>query len=87
MTGFIKAMILVNTCVRLMCLLCDYKISVALFCLPIENGYIQKAVNYDGEMFIIEEIQLYENPEAISILRLSSSKVTHKFRYSCNMVC
>ncbi|XP_018525695.1 LOW QUALITY PROTEIN: semaphorin-4E [Lates calcarifer] len=39
-----------------------------------ENGYVQKSVNYDGEMFIIEEIQLYENPEPISILRLSSSK-------------
>lgn len=39
-----------------------------------ENGYVQKAVNYDGEMFIIEEIQLYENPVPISILRLSSSK-------------
>ncbi|XP_041646816.1 semaphorin-4E [Cheilinus undulatus] len=39
-----------------------------------ENGYIQKAVNYDGEMFIIEEVQLYENPFPISILRLSSSK-------------
>ncbi|KAM3875977.1 semaphorin-4E [Diretmus argenteus] len=39
-----------------------------------ENGYVQKAVNYAGEMFIIEEIQLYENPEPVSILRLSSSK-------------
>ncbi|XP_028259236.1 semaphorin-4E-like [Parambassis ranga] len=39
-----------------------------------ENGYIQKAVNYAEEMFIIEEIQLYENPEPIGILRLSSSK-------------
>ncbi|XP_069550929.1 semaphorin-4E [Brachyistius frenatus] len=39
-----------------------------------ENGYVQKAVNYDGEMFIIEEIQLYETPEPIGILRLSSSK-------------
>ncbi|XP_061593769.1 semaphorin-4E isoform X2 [Cololabis saira] len=39
-----------------------------------ENGYIQKAVNYDGEMLIIEEIQVYENPEPISILRLSSKK-------------
>ncbi|XP_072293945.1 semaphorin-4E [Eucyclogobius newberryi] len=38
-----------------------------------ENGYIQKAVNYDGEMFIIEEIQVFENHDAISILRLSSS--------------
>lgn len=39
-----------------------------------ENGYIQKAVNYAGDMFIIEEIQLTENPEPINILHLSSSK-------------
>ncbi|KAK5930952.1 hypothetical protein CgunFtcFv8_027146 [Champsocephalus gunnari] len=39
-----------------------------------ENGYIQKAVNYAGEMFIIEEIQLYETSVPISTLRLSSSK-------------
>ncbi|KAM6962603.1 semaphorin-4E-like [Aplochiton taeniatus] len=39
-----------------------------------ENGYVQKAVNYDGEMFIIEEIQLYQDPGPISILRLSSVK-------------
>uniref|UniRef100_A0A8C8JCK2 Uncharacterized protein n=1 Tax=Oncorhynchus tshawytscha TaxID=74940 RepID=A0A8C8JCK2_ONCTS len=38
-----------------------------------ENGYVQKAVNYAGEMFIIEEIQLYQTPEAIRTLRLSSS--------------
>uniref|UniRef100_A0A667Y2T1 Si:ch211-129c21.1 n=1 Tax=Myripristis murdjan TaxID=586833 RepID=A0A667Y2T1_9TELE len=41
-----------------------------------ENGYVQKAVNYAGEMFIIEEIQLYENSEPVRVLRLSSSKVT-----------
>ncbi|XP_029905127.1 semaphorin-4E isoform X2 [Myripristis murdjan] len=39
-----------------------------------ENGYVQKAVNYAGEMFIIEEIQLYENSEPVRVLRLSSSK-------------
>ncbi|XP_059197702.1 semaphorin-4E [Centropristis striata] len=39
-----------------------------------ENGYVQKAVNYDGEMFIIEEIQLYETSVPISILRLSATK-------------
>ncbi|XP_072245916.1 semaphorin-4E isoform X2 [Leuresthes tenuis] len=39
-----------------------------------ENGYVQKAVNFAGEMFIIEEIQVFENPEPISIVRLSSSK-------------
>uniref|UniRef100_A0A8C7ND04 Si:ch211-129c21.1 n=1 Tax=Oncorhynchus mykiss TaxID=8022 RepID=A0A8C7ND04_ONCMY len=38
-----------------------------------ENGYVQKAVNYAGEMFIIEEIQLYQTPEAIRTLRLSST--------------
>ncbi|XP_028300391.1 semaphorin-4E-like isoform X2 [Gouania willdenowi] len=39
-----------------------------------ENNSILKAVNYDGEMFIIEEMQLFEKPVPISILRLSSSK-------------
>lgn len=39
-----------------------------------ENGYIQKAVNYAGEMFIIEEIQVFENRDPINILHLSSSK-------------
>ncbi|XP_024133852.1 semaphorin-4E [Oryzias melastigma] len=39
-----------------------------------ENGFIQKAVNYAGEMFIIEEIQVVDSPEPIGILRLSSSK-------------
>lgn len=53
------------------------------YCLLIENGYIQKAVNYAGEMLIIEEIQLYENPVPIRILRLSSSKVA---RNSFNIV-
>jgi len=47
-----------------------------LSCLRVENGYVQKAVNYAGEMFIIEEIQLYENPVPISALRLSARKVT-----------
>lgn len=39
-----------------------------------ENGFIQKAVNYDGQMFIIEELQVFENPEPVSILRLFSRK-------------
>lgn len=34
-----------------------------------------KAVNYDGEMFIIEEIQLFEPPEPIKILKFSNVKV------------
>ncbi|XP_012990560.1 semaphorin-4E isoform X1 [Esox lucius] len=38
-----------------------------------ENGYVQKAVNYAGEMFIIEEIQLYQTPDSIKTMRLSSS--------------
>ncbi|KAL1022958.1 hypothetical protein UPYG_G00034710 [Umbra pygmaea] len=38
-----------------------------------ENGFVQKAVNYAGEMFIIEEIQLYRTPEPIKTMRLSSS--------------
>ncbi|XP_029380471.1 semaphorin-4E-like [Echeneis naucrates] len=37
-----------------------------------EQGTILKAVNYDGEMFIIEEIQLFQLPEPIKILKLSN---------------
>ncbi|KAK2835759.1 hypothetical protein Q5P01_016243 [Channa striata] len=46
----------------------------AVMFISTENGYVQKAVNYAGEMFIIEEIQLFENPQPISILSLSSSR-------------
>ncbi len=34
-----------------------------------------KAVNYEGEMFIIEEVQLFEPPEAIKILKFSNVTV------------
>lgn len=37
-----------------------------------ENGTIVKAVNYEGEMFIIEEIHLFKTPEPIKILNISS---------------
>ncbi|KAJ8374446.1 hypothetical protein SKAU_G00050260 [Synaphobranchus kaupii] len=37
-----------------------------------ENGFVQKAVNYDGEMFIIEEVQVLPVPEPIKTLRLSA---------------
>lgn len=53
---------------------------LVLFVFVTENGYIQKAVNYDGEMFIVEEIQLYENPEPITVLRLSPSEVLYNNR-------
>ncbi|KAM6920403.1 semaphorin-4E [Lycodopsis pacificus] len=39
-----------------------------------EEGTMLKAVNYDGEMFIIEEVQLFKPPEPIKILKFS--KVT-----------
>ncbi|XP_062413096.1 semaphorin-4E-like [Sardina pilchardus] len=38
-----------------------------------ENGFVQKAVNYDGKMHIIEEVQPFETSEAIKVLRLSLS--------------
>lgn len=41
-----------------------------------ENGFVQKAVNYNGEMFIIEEVQLLPVPEPIKTLRLSRVTVT-----------
>ncbi|XP_051980479.1 semaphorin-4E-like [Xyrauchen texanus] len=40
-----------------------------------ENGYVQKAVNYDGEMHIIEEVKLFENTEPIEVLRLYQSQL------------
>ncbi|XP_019712256.1 semaphorin-4E isoform X1 [Hippocampus comes] len=36
-----------------------------------EDGTLLKAVNYVGEMFIIEQIQLFQSPEAIKVLRFS----------------
>ncbi|XP_071346945.1 semaphorin-4E [Trachinotus anak] len=37
-----------------------------------DEGTMLKAVNYDGEMFIIEEIQLFQPPEPIKILKFSN---------------
>ncbi|XP_068605383.1 semaphorin-4E [Brachionichthys hirsutus] len=37
-----------------------------------EEGTILKAVNYNGEMFIIEEVQLFQAPEPIKILKFSN---------------
>lgn len=37
-----------------------------------EEGSVLKAVNYDGEMFIIEEVQLFKSPEPIKILKFSN---------------
>lgn len=34
-----------------------------------------KAVNYKGEMFIVEEVQLFEPPEQIKILKFSNVTV------------
>ncbi|KAJ8378570.1 hypothetical protein AAFF_G00238750 [Aldrovandia affinis] len=38
-----------------------------------EDGFVQKAVNYDGDMVVIEEVQLFQAQEPIRILRLSSA--------------
>lgn len=40
-----------------------------------ENGTIVKAVNYDGEMFIIEEVRVFKSPEPIKILRFSTDQL------------
>ncbi|XP_007072105.1 semaphorin-4E isoform X1 [Chelonia mydas] len=39
-----------------------------------DNGYLHKALNCDGEMFIMEEIQLFQSPEPVQSLKLSSRK-------------
>lgn len=41
-----------------------------------EEGTLVKAVNYDGEMFIIEEVQLFQQQAEIKILRFSNVTVT-----------
>ncbi|KAM3605192.1 uncharacterized protein V6R79_022053 [Siganus canaliculatus] len=38
-----------------------------------EEGTLLKAVNYDGEMFIIEEVQLFQPPAAVKILKFSNT--------------
>ncbi|XP_051722221.1 semaphorin-4E isoform X2 [Ctenopharyngodon idella] len=40
-----------------------------------KNGSVLKSVNYEGEMVIMEEIQLFEPSEPIKILRLSNTKL------------
>lgn len=40
-----------------------------------EEGTMLKAVNYDGEMFIIEEVQLFQPQEPIKILKFSNVTV------------
>lgn len=37
-----------------------------------DEGSMLKAVNYEGEMFIIEEVQLFQPPEQIKILKFSN---------------
>lgn len=66
-------MIKTHICAQL--LLCAYFFCSSCFVSGTENGFVQKAVNFDGEMFIIEEIQVHENPNPILTMRLSTSKV------------
>ncbi|XP_053906283.1 semaphorin-4E-like [Cuculus canorus] len=39
-----------------------------------DDGYLHKAFSCDGEMFIVEELQLFLSPEPVRALRLSSEK-------------
>ncbi|KAM6107353.1 semaphorin-4D-like [Pterocles gutturalis] len=39
-----------------------------------DDGYLHKAFNCDGEMFIVEELQLFLSPEPVQSLQLSSEK-------------
>ncbi|XP_066503918.1 semaphorin-4E isoform X2 [Hoplias malabaricus] len=39
-----------------------------------DSGYVQKAVNYKGEMHIIVELQVFQSPEPVTVLRLSTNK-------------
>ncbi|KAG7266561.1 hypothetical protein CRUP_011146 [Coryphaenoides rupestris] len=39
-----------------------------------ESGTLVKGVNYDGKMFIIEEVELFQSREPIRVLKLSEAK-------------
>ncbi|XP_019369157.1 PREDICTED: semaphorin-4D-like isoform X1 [Gavialis gangeticus] len=39
-----------------------------------DNGYLHKGLNCNGEMFIVEERQLFRSPEPVQSLKLSSRK-------------
>ncbi|NXD84689.1 SEM4E protein, partial [Halcyon senegalensis] len=39
-----------------------------------DDGYLHKAFSCDGEMFIVEELQLFVSPEPVHSLQLSSAK-------------
>ncbi|NXS93029.1 SEM4E protein, partial [Jacana jacana] len=39
-----------------------------------DDGYLHKALSCDGEMFIVEELQLFPSPAPVQSLRLSSGK-------------
>ncbi|XP_038628290.1 semaphorin-4E-like isoform X2 [Tachyglossus aculeatus] len=51
----------------------DKKTYDVLF-LATDNGYLHKVVNCDGDVFIVEEVQLFQFLEPIQSLRISSKK-------------
>ncbi|XP_043909863.1 semaphorin-4E-like isoform X2 [Protopterus annectens] len=51
----------------------DHRLHDVMF-LGTDDGYIHKAVNYQGEMFIIQEVQLFMSPQRVESLQLSSLK-------------
>ncbi|XP_044541288.1 semaphorin-4D-like [Gracilinanus agilis] len=51
----------------------DKKTYDVLF-LVTDRGYLHKALNCDGDMFIVEELQLFQTPESVQSLKLSAEK-------------
>lgn len=53
-------------------------LSIPCFCVSVqkEEGMLLKAVNYAGEMFIIEEVQLFQPPASVKILKFSNVTVS-----------
>lgn len=43
-----------------------------------DSGSVLKAVNYDGDVVIMEEMQLFDSSQPIKILRLSNTMVTNR---------
>lgn len=44
-----------------------------------------KAVNYDGEMFIIEEVQVFQHRESIKTLKVSNITVIQTICLNCQV--
>lgn len=65
-----------NTSRTANCSACSHKYSQIKCVFVTASGSVLKAVNYNGKMVIIEEVQLFKHSEPVKILRLSTTTVS-----------